>query len=1177
MNQIKWIVPVMMIAIASLIASPALAENPPRQMLGDLGTLQGWNSSSEVTQAHGQGIDGKDCASFPSNGEAIFAYPAGKMGWYKHGFRPENDGTCDWRDYYGLQFDIKLPDDRLVRLMTTIRIPDQPVRLDYVTETHSETVLAGKGWHHVTLPWSAFDFQQAQPAFLKFVRELNLRIVRGDEAGPPCLLQNASLIRAPLVALDCEVRGKSAAPGKEIQYEVTLSNCSDGPEAVSLVMEKHGWEEMSAIAEPSLTSLAAGETQKCRVRVKVSDRVPPGGHETQTLLAIANGDANSASRLTFVTACQMPHPNILHTAGQWAQIRENVKKYDWAKRGLDDVVQRANNWSPPQVAPPGNNTTFDDMGPFLFATPNENGLMACGIAYQLTGEKKYAQKVAAFLLHLSDPKNGYPVTLRGCNQSLVQEGHFFQHIAMSYDNILDSGVLSDADQDQINRTLRIFIETIRLEMQTGHIGNWNVSEYCGALYCSLAMEDLSLADRCLNTPSGLIDQLEKGTMDDGWWYECSISYNTWVASEFCQVALAMKPWGMNLDQTNFPASYTKNYSLVPWAMQAPQYGMNMDKFGPVKTNYINIKRMWDALPAFADFNGVIFGINDSTERALAGNRTEVNAQPFEIAYYLYRDPAYARIIRQGQERDLLYGVPDLPDHAPDLSSQSAYADNVGVVMLRSQNTDRPQSDRIQATLHYGTHGGYHGHFDRTNLLSLMRYGKSFYNPEMIWYGYEPYMYKFYVQSSINKNMVVVDQKMQEPVESDRLLFHSGKLMQATAVQTNARWSHEPFGGMVYDWFKGNLADKMWSEGRSFPLPPDAPAYGDIGPYTDRVLQRRLLIVADDYIVLADYLKGQKEHTFDNLYQFRGFRDLQSADKKFDHHDAQMNSDPRTAAQFVTDCNWYQATAPARATFDDPAFHADLISLWPEHQQIMIATAPEVQLEEKQLSYTIRGDGKSLADGKSGAWVLGQTDIDLPVEGLKQLELETKVAKSIKPTVFWGNARLLTKDGKEIPLDSLPVKFENVLQPPEPEKDYFSGPIKIAGTPFDHATPAQPQDGNTPAIIRIDLSNMNAVRFKATLGGDFPLGDESGLRKTYSIRSHGSDARFLTLIEPHAGPSVIKQAVATDADHLKVELTSGAVQTLAIHDFDGDGKNISVEMTDTRGNVVQTETTLSDHK
>ena len=116
------------------------------------------------------------------------------------------------------------------------------------------------------------------------------------------------------------------------------------------------------------------------------------------------------------------------------------------------------------------------MGPYLFHTQNENGLLACAYSWQLTGNKGHAGKVALFLRRLSDPRDGYPVTLRGCNQSLVQEGHFFQHIAMAYDMILDSGVLTDADRAQIEATFRIFMQTIDRENRRGAINNWNLSE-----------------------------------------------------------------------------------------------------------------------------------------------------------------------------------------------------------------------------------------------------------------------------------------------------------------------------------------------------------------------------------------------------------------------------------------------------------------------------------------------------------------------------------------------------------------------------------------------------------------------------------------------------------------------------------------------------------------------------
>src|SRR5437016_1888417 len=74
---------------------------------------------------------------------------------------------------------------------------------------------------------------------------------------------------------------------------------------------------------------------------------------------------------------------------------------------------------------------------------------------------------------------------------------------------------------------------------------------------------------------------------------------------------------------------------------------------------------------------------------------------------------------------------------------------------------------------------------------------------------------------------------------------------------------------------------------------------------------------------------------------------------------------------------------------------------------------------------MRGDGRVLAGGKFGAWILGQGNIDVSVNGVKQLELETKTELASMPTLFWAGARIVTRDGKEIPLAQLPVKRVNV--------------------------------------------------------------------------------------------------------------------------------------------------------
>lgn len=1132
-------------------------DQPPVLPLAAPGT---WNGLSTVQDSGGE------CGVLPLTGtEAVFTYPDGQRGWYNKGFRLENDGTRDWRDYFGVALELKLPDDRPVELGVQIKIPKQEARPTFVEATKATIPLRGTGWHAVTLPWSAFDFQQAQPSFLKFAKELRLsaRALDGAKNGE-ALTRNIRLVKGMSVALECAVRGKPAEQGKQAEYGVRVGNCTGERQCVMLDIQRHGWESMAASVEPAMMQLAPGESRECKVRVTVSSRVPPGGRETQTLRAIANGHGESAATLSFVTASALPHPYILQTSEGWKEIREKVKKFAWAREEQEKYVALADKWKVPEVPDASKivNTT-DTMGPYLFATPEEKNLLAAAYSWQLTGKKYYAEKVKLFLMRFSDPKTGYPATFRGCNQGFVQEGHFMQNIAKSHDMILDSGTLNGAEREQVENAFRVFNESVRLELNNGAINNWNVSEIIGVLYASLSMQDLALADRCLEGPSGVVDQMRHGIMDDGWWYECSVSYNIWVATEFSQVAVAMRPWGMDLANAWLPGGYSRNYSLVAWSMQPGLYGMNFDKFGPVTQPCVNLKRMWDALPVFGDYQGTIFGINDTTEKPLYGNGG------YEIAYYLYRDPVYAGIIKRGKERDLIYGVGELPETTPDLSDRSAYADNVGVAMLRSKAKE--PRERIEAVLHYGTHGGFHGHFDRTNLLALMRYGKSFYNPEMIWYSYAPYMYKFYVQSSMSKNMVVVDQKQQEPVESPRLLFHTGDLFQAAAVETNARWSDPPFGGMIYtDQPAKNLAEKQWLEGRSFPIPPDA-QYGEIGPYSDRVLQRRALVVMDDYIVLADYLKAEQKHTFDSLLQIKGFRSLEASEKKMARHDGQMTTDGKSAAQFITDCDWFTAKAPARASFENDGLKLDVISLWPKNQEIMVATAPENMPVNKQIFFKVSGDGKTLAEGRFGAWILGRDTIDVSLEGVKSLALETRVAQSKSPTIFWASARIITTDGRELLLSDLPLAQEN-SRPAEKGKDYAGGVVKIAGIPYASAVPGQPKDDKKAAMTRVDLTGLKAARFKAVIGGDFPVGDESQMRKTYSIRSQGREARFLTIVEPFEKDSKITSAEAAGPDKLRVKLTDGREQEITLKELDGAGK-VEVRVVESRdGKTLREEST-----
>jgi hypothetical protein len=1163
-------------------------------------------------------------AQLPVPGVAEFRYPDGPRGAYKHGFRELHDGTRDWHAYYGVQFEVKLTGDQPVDLAVSVLPPQEPSSNKPPKGIPAKISLQGAGWHSVALPWSAFAVPQARKDWLYQVKALRLAASQsGGGTGDVVALRNIRVTKGAVVSLEAPVRGKAAPAGGTVEYSATVGNCTDRPQSVSLGFVSYGWEAEQPTVEPATLVLAPGERKPCTVHVKIPTNIPPGGHERQVLQAVANGDAASAATLGFVSAAEVPHPYILHTAARWQEVRDKVKKYAWAKAAQDDIVQRATAWQVPEVAKPPGNDPDDTMGPFLFRTQVEGDLMACGMAWQLTGNKEFAEKIATFLRRLSDPKDGYPVTLRGCNQNLVQEGHFFQHIAMAYDMIQDAGVLNATDRQQIEATFRLFMDSMDAANQGGSISNWALSEVTGALYCALAMQDLTAAERFFAGPCGVKDQLAKGTMDDGWWYECSISYNMWCASEFTQVALALQPWGFNFRDEWLPAIYSGSVSLttklsggrsgdVDASDKAARwpFGMNNEIWGPIRRPYRTITDLWNSLLPFIDYRGIMFGVNDSTENQVTGPRNEIGGmQPFELAYYVFRDPRYASIIKLGRgPRDLIYGVPELPEKTPETFRDSAYADNVGLAMLRSQTPGRPISEQIQAVLHYGTHGWAHGHFDRTDLLSLMRHGRSFWNPESVFWVYEPFVYKFYTQTSLNHNMVVVDEKMQEATPGDRLLFHTGPLMQATVVETTARWSNPPYGGMIYDYIPvKTFAEKAWREGKYVPLPKNPPEYGVLTDYTEPVLQRRLMVVTGDYVVVADYLKGSRPHLFESLFQPKGFLGLDASDKKFLRHDAQWNPDPVGSAQFVTDCDWWSVRAPAVARFrnifgpgEDKAgdrtigntpgiLQTDFHSLWPQKQEIMIAAAPEMHDVAKRLYYTVRGDGKPLADGKFGAWILGQADIDIPVEGVRQLELETKTELAKQPTLFWANARVVTRDGKEIPLQQLDgnplsshirVVSENIVPAPRPGEDYFGGPIKIAGTAHTSAVAAEPtipaKSGETsrPGIVRVDLRDLDVVRFKATLGGDYPPGPEGQRRKLLAIREpeKKASARFLTIIEPHEGVPVVKSATASSPDTLRVELSDGRVQELSLKNFEGSGRDIAVTLTETKpGTTPRAET------
>jgi len=201
-------------------------------------------------------------------------------------------------------------------------------------------------------------------------------------------------------------------------------------------------------------------------------------------------------------------------------------------------------------------------------------------------------------------------------------------------------------------------------------------------------------------------------------------------------------------------------------------------------------------------------------------------------------------------------------------------------------------------------------------------------------------------------------------------------------------------------------------------------------------------------------------------------------------------------------------------------------------------------------------------------------INIPLKaGIKQLELEVNTSNNKRNTLFWGDARVVVADGREIPLSQFPLVTKNTVQPAEEGKDYYGGPIKIAGQPMQTAVPAMPENTKEASTIVVDLSGVEAVGFKTTLGGDFPLGNETARRKTYASRVQGKNARFITLLEPYETKSVIKRAFAISANQLRIELTDGRIQELTISGLEDTPNAVKVYMTESKnGKIIRKEQT-----
>ncbi|WEA00612.1 hypothetical protein [Mucilaginibacter sp. SJ] len=1107
-------------------------------------------------------------------GQIVYTVPSGGKKWFNRGLTREYDGTIDARQWFGIRLKIFLDRDIPLSFKSVIMLPEQPDRHDLPDSTIAVCTIAGKGWHSLVVPFSSFDYPRGQQALLKYLRQIRFQASFLNAQNNAIIrISDIELIRGNPLALTAPLCGKAGAPGETIHYIAQISNSADHRVFCNLRFLRSGWEGMQASVDNPYFSMAAGEIKRLNIGVRIPLKTVSGAQESQVLQAMVNGSVSAELKLT--TSTNLTGPFLVLTTEGWAKVAENIKKYDWAKAAFEDICKKADDFSVPMI--PAGGFPAENSNAVL-RSASERQLRPLGYAWQLTHEKKYADKIVLLLKRFSAP-DAYPATLHASSQGIPQEGGMMEGLAVLYDLIRQENLLTSAEKASIEEAFRIYIRTVEDRMGDGGISNWSVFNLVPAAECALVLQDMQHFDYLMNGSCGIRDQFRLGVMSDGWWNEVSLSYNIACAEAFTKLGLATAPFGIDFLHEHFPVSITGRIGLKPYEFEKFE-GMSFEKYGPILKNEISVKDMWDAIKIYPDYRGVMFGMGD-------GHEEKVGGSPFELAYYAFRDTSYAAILKQSCSagRDLIYGIPDLSSGSPGLFTVSGHSDNAGIAVLRSRTDGRPAREQLQAAVKYGTHGGYHGHFDRASLLSLMRYGRSFWNPEASWYGYASYMYKWWVQTSMASNMVVVDDKMQEPVETVPLLFYSGKMMQAMAVETSARWSNPPyFGG-----YKQLQAVKA-GDIPFVPLPEIHPVVGAVTEFTEPVKQRRLLIVTDDYVVMADSLSGIQPHIFDNLLHLKG---LKVPQMPWLAHLDQFDPKPVGSGQFITNVNRYQRKPDVRIQsalkadnkgtwqgggfngLQEPgALHIDVYPVWPEIAEVFTGTYPEALPVSKKLNYVVLGDNKILADHMINTWALGRDSGNINIDGVRKLTLRTKTERGNSlPTLFWGNAVIVDAGGKTIPLSQLPVLRKNVMLPETAGHDYQGGEVVLSGRQFSDVLAAEPEDDKNAAELTFDLSGLGAVQLRFFIGGDFPVGPDDQVRKTLAVRSRGRAASFLTILEPYEDTARIKKVSAIGDHMLSVELKDGRVQEITLSEPTRDHGKIMIKITETlNGKIIRQEET-----
>ena len=370
---------------------------------------------------------------------------------------------------------------------------------------------------------------------------------------------------------------------------------------------------------------------------------------------------------------------------------------------------------------------------YLFPVHNELGeeIRDCGLLWRLTDERRYLARARTLLLAYAAKYDGYayhsaqgPLDSKKTGGAKIfpqalDEAVWLVKAMQGYDAVADA-LAADERTAIEERLIRPAAALIKRENCGIHNHEcWHLSAYGLA---GLVLGDAAWVEAAMHSKTGYHEQLAKGLFDDGCWFEGAWGYHFYTIRSLMPIFVA-------LDNLGCPPP--DRFRLM---LESP--------FGQVTPTW--------QLPA----------MNDTGRMRFAPG---AEADFYEYAYAWWGNPAFGWWVSRNPRTTRAYvlaGRPVPPDVSFPAPASRVYADS-GVAVLRSAPGNYIAVD-------YGPHGGWHGHFDKLNLLLWGRGEMLAEDPGCIAYG-NPRHFGWY-KNTLSHNTVALDGVHQRPATGTLVVF-----------------------------------------------------------------------------------------------------------------------------------------------------------------------------------------------------------------------------------------------------------------------------------------------------------------------------------------------------------------------------------------------------------------------